>query len=641
MSVTLDTPLQCGPVRLPNRMVFAAHLTNFATDGLPGERHATYYAARAAGGAGLIVTEEHTVHPSDRPYEKLIRGYDERVLPGYRLITQAVHAHGAVVLAQLNHNGAQSTGRYTRRPVWAPSAVADPSFREVPVALTHGRIVELVAGYAEVARRCLEGGFDGVELQCSQASIIRQFLSPTMNRRVDDYGGPVANRTRFLLELVDAVRDAVGPSALVGVRLGCDTLDELDELAEVAKMVAGTGRVDYLSGAVGVAGASQYLITPPMGVPAGYANPVSDTLRRAAGLPVLGIGRFTTAEQAQLALSEEHCDLVGVVRGQISDPDFVAKAAGRSRVCIGSNQGCVGRVGLNHSLGCVQNPQVGREATALPGPAPAAKRVLVVGAGPAGLRAAASAAERGHKVTVCEAGDLVGGQLRWAVRAPGREELGLAVRNLLDDCSRVGVALRTKVRVDASYVTSFGADEVVLATGAVPAPPKWVAPGVCDVVDVLTGRVRPSGSVLVYDELGFHQASSVALLLAERGCQVRMVTPAMVAAQDLGLTLDRERFRRQALACAVAMDTDRVVLDADSGAGRVAVRILHHPTGHVEDAEYDAVVCALPWRPADRLWHELADAAAAGLSVHRVGDCVAPRRMDAAIGEGARLGQAL
>ena len=178
-----------GPLTLANRVVFCAHLTNYACDGLPTEQHAAYYARRAAGGAGLIITEEHSAHPADQPYEKLIQGYRPEVIPGYRRITGAVHAHGVPVLAQLNHNGGQSSGMYSRLPVQAPSPIPDPLFREVPKPVEPEEIAEIVAGYARVARHCAEGGFDGVELQCSQSSIIRGFLSPAANQRTDRYGG--------------------------------------------------------------------------------------------------------------------------------------------------------------------------------------------------------------------------------------------------------------------------------------------------------------------------------------------------------------------------------------------------------------------------------------------------------------------
>ena len=215
----LFSPLRVGPLTLANRLVFAAHLTNYACDGLPTEQHAAYYARRAAGGAGLIITEEHSAHPADQPYEKLIQGYRPEVIPGYRRITGAVHAHGVPVLAQLNHNGGQSCGMYSRLPVQAPSPVPDPLFREVPKPVEPGEIAAIVAGYARVARHCVAGGFDGVELQCSQSSIIRGFLSPAANQRTDRYGGSLGNRARLLLEIVAAVREAIGPGRALGVRL--------------------------------------------------------------------------------------------------------------------------------------------------------------------------------------------------------------------------------------------------------------------------------------------------------------------------------------------------------------------------------------------------------------------------------------
>src|ERR1700722_1512173 len=201
----LFTPLRIGPVTVANRIVFSAHLTNYATDGLPTEQHVAYYAARAAGGAGLIITEEHSTHPTDWPYEKLIHGFNPAAVSGYRRITDAVHAHDVPVLAQINHNGGQSSGMYSRRPVWAPSPVPDPLFREVPKAVERHEIREIVAGYGLVAEHCAAGGFDGVELQCSHSSIVRGFLSPATNIRTDRYGGSLEGRARPLLEALDAV----------------------------------------------------------------------------------------------------------------------------------------------------------------------------------------------------------------------------------------------------------------------------------------------------------------------------------------------------------------------------------------------------------------------------------------------------
>src|SRR5882724_8242431 len=383
----LFSPLRVGPLTLRNRIVFCAHLTNYARGGLPTEQHAAYYAARAAGGAGLIITEEQSVHPSDGAYEKLIRGYQR--------ITRAVHAHGVPVLAQLNHNGGQASGMYSRRPVWAPSAVPDPLFREVPKAIEPHEIAQVVAGYGRVAGHCAAGGFDGVELQCSQSSIVRGFLSRAANTRTDAYGGPLENRARLLLEIIGVVRAAIGPGRALGVRIGGDEPGQngitIDEAVAVARLADATGQVDYISTSTGVATATLYQIAASMQAPPGYALSLPAAIRPAVSVPVVGAGRLTDPRQADRALAEGQCDLVGVVRGQIADPDFAAKAragaAPEIRTCLSCNQECAGRVGLNRWLGCLPNPRAGKESAPLPRPARRGRRVCVVGAGPGGLQA--------------------------------------------------------------------------------------------------------------------------------------------------------------------------------------------------------------------------------------------------------------
>nr|WP_204332329.1 mycofactocin system FadH/OYE family oxidoreductase 2 [Geodermatophilus sabuli] len=635
-------PLRLGPVLLPNRVVFAAHLTNYAEDGLPTARHAAYYAARAAGGAGLVVVEESSIDPGDRPYEKLIRGFDPAVVPGYRAITDAVHAAGAVVLAQVNHNGGQSDGTHTRTPVDAPSPVPDPLFREVPRELDAAGIARLVAGYADVAARCVAGGFDGVEVQGSQSSLVRQFLSRATNRRTDGYGGRPEHRARFLVEVLTAVREALGPGRALGVRLagdeGVDGGTTLDEAVATARLLARGGLVDYVSTTVGVATATLERVIPPMTTPPGYARYVSAAIRAAVDVPVIGVGRFLSPAQAERSLADGDCDLVGVVRGQIADPRFAVKArTGRAadiRTCLGCNQECVGRVGLNRPLGCVTNPRAGRE-TLLPAPS-RRRRVLVVGGGPAGMRTAATAAQRGHEVTLLEASAQTGGSIRLAAAAPGRDGLRPLVDDLAAECARAGVTVRTGVHATAATVRAHRPDVVVLATGARPVRPAWAgtADRVVDVRDVLAGRADPRGAVLVVDDLGSAAAPSVAELLAGRGCAVELVTAAMVVGQDLGLTLDRPAWRRRAAALGIRESPDRLVQGIS---GRV-VRLLHHPTGAEETREADWVVVALPAAPDDALSGELRDA---GLAVHRVGDCLAPRRASAATLDGDRLGLAL
>ncbi|MHC1558842.1 oxidoreductase [Actinomycetospora sp. C-140] len=625
----LGDPVRLGPLVARNRIVFPAHLTDAAVARRPTPQHAAYYGARAAGGAGLVITEEQSVDPADRPYEKLVDGTDPAVVPGYRAIADAVHAHGALVLAQVGHNGGQSSSLYSRAPVDGVDDEPDPMFREVPRPLSSSGRERLVAGFGLVASHVAAGGLDGVEVQCSQASLIRQLFSTRSPRALP-----------FLRAVLAAVRSAVGPDRVVGVRLqgdeGIPGGLSASDAAAVAREVEPL--VDYVNTAVGVATRTLPLIEPPMGVPAGYASHVPTAVRAAVSVPVIGVGRFTTPEQALDAVRSGSCDLVGVVRGQIADPGFAGKALRGERVrrCIGCNQECITRVGLNQRLGCAVNPAAGRESVAANGylaasqraKSPFAARVLVVGGGPAGLAAAVAAARDGASVTLAERSDVLGGQLALAARAPERRELANVVADLAFEARAAGVSVC--LRREVTEVTEVaGVDAVVLATGARPALPGWAAghARIVDVTDVLAGRVAPSGRVLVVDAGRGHAATSTAELLARRGAAVTTVTSALVAAGDLAPTLDRERWRRRASDLGIVELTDRVVLAAREG----AVDLLAHLTGEVTTWETDWVVHAGPPSP-------VVPSLDTDVPVVRVGDCVAPRGIDAAVREGTAAG---
>ncbi|MDN3456707.1 mycofactocin system FadH/OYE family oxidoreductase 2 [Rhodococcus sp. APC 3903] len=643
----LFAPLRLGNLTLRNRVVFSAHLTNYAENGLPTEQHASYYEARARGGAGLIITEEHSTHPSDRPYEKMIAGYRPEAIEGYRRITDAVHAHGSSILGQINHNGGQGAGTYSRSPLLAPSAVADPLFREVPKAVDDADIAEILAGFALVARNCVAGGFDGVELQASQSSIVRAFLAPSTNLRTDRYGGGVANRARFLLEVLGVLRKAIGPDRVLGVRLsgyeGTRGGIELSDAVTTAQLIEADGHVDYINTTVGMATETLHLVEASMAVPTGYANFVPSAIREVIDLPVVGVGRFKTPEQAEAALEDGVCDLVGVVRGQIADPDFVNKArAGQSsqvRTCLSCNQECVGRMGLGRWLGCTENPRAGRESVPLPMPRRRGRTVVVVGGGPAGLQAAATAAQRGHAVTLFERERRLGGQILTASVVSVRRELADLVRNLESECRRSGVTIELGVGADLAIVEERAPDVVVIATGARPVRPTWAGGSerVVSVRDVLDGRVLPSGTVLVYDELGFHQGTSVAEFLADRGCAVTIATNGMVVAQDLSVTLDFEGWNRRAFEKSIVQRTDLMVTSVSTGASP-PVSLVHLPTGVVEEVAVDWVVFATPQEPVDELWNSLQGSS---FEIFRIGDALSPRRSHAAVIEGHRAALAI
>ncbi len=652
----LGSPLRIGGVTVRNRAVLSAHLTNFAEDNLPSDRLIAYYAARAAGGVGMIITEEQSVHPSDHAYQKLIQAYREDVLPGYRRLTGEIHRHDVAILAQINHNGSQGSSGRTRLPLLGPSSVADPLFREVPKAADLADIRSIVWGYADTAERCERGGFDGVELQCSHSSIVRQFLSPRTNLRTDDYGGSLANRVRLLREIVAAIRERVRPGFVIGVRLCGDEFQPdgitLDEAVETAVRLEADGQVDYINTSIGVATESLYLIEASMRVPPDYAMYIPAAIRREVRLPVVGVGRVKDPSQAERILANGWADLVGIVRAQIADSDFVRKAlAGESdqiRFCLSCNQECVGRVGVNRPMGCIENVATGREATHHEGlirPASRPRRVAVVGGGPGGMEAARLAALAGHHVTLFEQEPELGGQVRTAVRAPGRAEFGELIRNLSNAMYQLKVDLRLGARATAEGLLGEGYDDIILSTGARHEKSQASiggtdAPWVYTVTDILERRggsdsIGTGHRVLVIDGIGFHETTGVVEALADRGAQVEVVTSSLYVAGDLGTTLDFEHWSRRVGALGVTMTPDTVVL----GIGDHAADGMDVYTGEPRNWDrLDAVVVAFPPRADDSLYRELKGQHP---SVCRVGDCVTPRRAHAAIIEGNAAGRAV
>ncbi len=488
----LFTPTRIGTAVIPNRVVFAAHLTNLSEENLPGPRLTAYYAERAKGGCGLIITEEQSVHPSDWAYQKLIHGFDPHVIPGYKRTTRAVHEHGTRIFAQINHNGMQASSMYSRRPVVGPSSMVDPIHREMCKELEEEEIAEIVRGYALVAKHVREGSFDGAELQSSHSSLMRQFFSPYYNRRDDAYGGSFENRMRFALEVIAAVRAEIGRDFPLGIRLCGDELIPagltLDEVCEIARRLEATGQLDYINTSIGEFH-NLYMVEGSMHTPPGYQLFVSASIREAVKLPVFCTGRIKDPIQAERILREGLADMVDVVRGQICDPHFTRKAReGRTeaiRLCISCNQYCIGRMGLNLSLGCIQTPATGNELlfppiqsiqaaqtvqlAQLPRRARAAQvqprkpTLLVVGGGPAGMQAAKVA--RGYRVRLYEKQQELGGQINLLVRVPSRVEFGDAARNLQREIIEAGVEVQTGGEVTAELIEREAPDAVIIATG--------------------------------------------------------------------------------------------------------------------------------------------------------------------------------
>ena len=643
----LFSPLRIGMVTVPNRISFSAHLTNLSDDCLPSQRYGAYLAARARGGAGLIITEEQSVHPTDRAYEHLIEAFRPEAVPGYQDLTRAVHRYDTRVFAQLNHNGQQGSGRYSRLPLWAPSPVPDVMFRETPKAMEPEDIGEVQQAFALSAVHIREGGFDGIELQFSHSSLARQFMSPLTNLRTDEYGGSLENRVRFAREVIAAVRRGVGADYTVGVRLCADELIpgglNLDDAKQIAAMLEAGGGIDFVNLSLATF-YNLYMVGGSMHVPLGYTEPLAAGIKQAVSLPVFATGRINDPALAERILADGHADMIGVVRGQIADPEFAAKARdGRVdelRACIACNQACYGRVGLNMSIGCVQNPTVGEEATARadkPEPALRKKRVIVAGGGPAGMWAAKTATLRGHEVTLCEKSGALGGQVKLAMKGAGRDEFGVIVRNERLQLERLEVPVLLEQEVTAEWVLAQHPDAVIVATGSFPRPCPVAGAdgeGVYNVWQVLSGEADLGERVLFLDDDGHHQGTATAELLADLGKTVHIVTPTLFVGSELGPTQDLYLTRQRLLQKGVTFTPDFAVMEILAGAGVKGFNVYSNEWQTIDG--FDSVVAAFGNDADEALYFALKGRVR---ELHRVGDCVAPRRVDSAILEGYLAGR--
>ena len=639
----LFSPLKIGTVTVNNRVVFSAHMTNNGKSGVVTDKHIAYYTERAKGGVGLIITEEQSVHPTDRAYEKLIDAFERKVIPGYKKLTEAVHSYGTKIFAQINHNGSQGNSSYSKMAVWGPSAIPDPIFREIPKQMEKEEIRQVVEGYALVARHVQEGGFDGAELQASHSSLIRQFLSPATNKREDEYGGSLENRLRYVMELIEAIRESVGRDFTLGIRLCGDELIPggitLEQTLEIAKKLEATGKLDYINTSIGNFH-NLFMVEGSMHVPLGYATYMASAIRKVVNIPVFTAGRINDPVQAEQVLAEGHADMVGVVRGQICDPEFTLKAQqGRLdeiRKCIACNQYCVGRMGLNRFLSCIQNSGAGNEKLYGLGTLQSAdkrKRVFVIGGGPAGLEAAKVAAERGHQVTLFEQEAVLGGAVNLFTKIPNRAEFGDHIRNQLNQLQKLDVEVKLGIEVTPELVIGENPDTVIVATGRKKGQPPFAVAAnpmpIGEPQDVLHRNMMLGKKVALIDYTGGQPATGVAELLADLGCEVEILTASLYVAADLGPTQDLPLWYDRVLNKGIKITPNVVVKEVGE-----KVRVFNHYSGKEWDIAADSVVYAHAGLPKAELYFALKGKVP---ELYRAGDCLAPRRVEHAVLDGNRI----
>ncbi|MGW0042821.1 mycofactocin system FadH/OYE family oxidoreductase 1 [Rhodococcus sp. NPDC003348] len=631
----------------PSRVVFGSHETNLAVGRSFSARHTDYYAARARGGCGVIVTECASVVPDDWPYERAPLASE--CLPGWREVVAACRPYGTLVLAGLGHRGMQGSSAYSQSVLWGPSPVADVVTRELPAEMSSREIDSVVTGFADAAALAVAADLDGVELDAGPTALLRQFLSPLTNLRADAYG---TDRARLLREALAAVRAVLGPDRILALRLSCDELAPWggitpDAAAEHVHALADS--IDLITVVRGgPTTATRY--RPDMHTPPMFNVELARRIREVTAVPVVLQGSVIDAPAAQRALDDGVADLVEMTRAQIADPDLVSTVrAGRTpRPCVLCNQTCLVCDPRNPVVTCVGNPSLGEvhlhaagpdEGVLRPGVAAivAPRDVLVVGGGPAGLEAARVLAAAGHRVRLAERESRLGGMVA-RIAVGDRERLSALTDWLADECRRLGVRFDVGREVDAPEIAAAGA--VVLATGSVAAP--WPVPGngsvpICTAPDVLEGT-RPipdvTDGVLVWDPIGGPVGVAVAELLAARGGRVGVVTPDPVVGTELGRTGDLAEANGRLHRAGVHRHLRSRIVGIDGG----RVELEHAHTGERTTIAAVAVVDCGHRLPDDALVRSaesrVAGGGTPGAGWVAAGDCVAPRTVAEAVREG-------
>jgi len=543
----LFSPITIAGLEIRNRIVSTGHDTAIPTDGRVNDRLIAYHEARARGGVGLIVTQVTGVHETARYTAHLLMGTSDDCIAPYRRLAEVVHGHGARIFAQLFHPGREimETSDGTAPVAYAPSMAPSERFHVIPRPLSLAMIAEIVTGYGETARRMAEAGADGVEIIASQGYLPAQFLNPRINRRQDGYGDCLENRLRFLREVLASVRQKA-PSLVVGMRISGDEKDHegLNEDLTLEAIAALEMNLDYVSVVAGssasLAGATH--IVPPMLMENAYVAPFAARVKQAVGIAVMVTGRINQPQEAEKVIASGAADMCGMTRALICDPGMPAKAVlGETddiRACIACNQACIGHFHKGYPISCIQHPETGRELTyGTLKPAAVPRRVMVVGGGPGGMKAAAIAARRGHQVTLYEAAPRLGGQALLAQLLPGRSEFGGIVTNLAREVELAGAKVVTGTAVERALIDSKRPDAVIVATGGKPRWPENIEidddAHVVDAWQVLRDKVNVGASVVVADWRADWIGMGVAELLAASGCRVRLAVNGLHAGELL------------------------------------------------------------------------------------------------------------
>ncbi|MCW2643689.1 MAG: hypothetical protein JWP76_5995 [Dactylosporangium sp.] len=618
-------PIQIGPHRLRGRIYLPAHQPGLADGGHPGPRYVAYHRERARAGVAMQVTGATPIKPSSEWSDICLWNVDESIVPGYRRLAEAVRAEGGRMLAQLAHPGPTE---YEGVEVIGPSRDFSEVSRQVSVAASKAQLDEVVELYAAAADRCRRGELDGVEISMAHGLLLASFISPLTNHRDDEYGGDFDRRLTLPIRVLDAVRAAIGPDLILGIRLGVDDLVEgglrPDDAALVARALQ--GRVDYISVMVGNNNRLEARVRhwPPTPAPPGLFREAARTIKQAVDVPVCAVGRITTVALANDLLVAGDADLVGMVRAQIADADLLGKTR-RGRVadvrpCVGANV-CVNELLAARPLTCLVNPDAGTPGQTLPALDVTGQRAVVIGAGPGGLEAARRLALLGYDVTLFERESAVGGQMAAWSQAPSRREVSRYLRWQERQLDALGVSVQLGTEATVENIRALAPAVIVAATGAMPAPfPVTADDDSVRMVDAITAlHTTLEGDVLVFDDVGELDAAYIAERLAVlTGVHVTLATSRLHMGEGEGITTLYPMIRRLA---EVGVDVVERVRPISLANGQVRLDGVFGEAGRTVHA-----ATLVPWcggTPTVALIEQLRSA---GLHAVVIGDALRPRR---------------
>ncbi|CAG4884790.1 putative NADH oxidase [Georgfuchsia toluolica] len=664
----LFKPLPVGHKVFKNRIIFGPHVTNFWPNQLPDERTTAYYEERAAAGVGAIIIGASPVDQTGNhaPF-MTCKMWSDECIPGLHDIAVAVQRHGAKLLIQLTHTGVHRTPGDDPYPLIAPSQVpAEEEPFHIPREATVEDLHAIADKFADAAERAQRAGLDGIEFHGGHGYLLWAFVTPTMNKRTDQYGGSLENRVRFYLEVIDKVRRRVGKDFIVGCRISSSDMVpgavEIEEGAEIARMLEATGQVDYIHCSLGLYRSVHFTVASHYsGLEPGFEAPLTATIKAAVkNIPVFVVGRINDPILADKLISDGTADACVLIRELIAEPEFALKAQQGHiddiRPCAYWNQGCIGRIWVGQRLQCMMNHASGHETEFGKDhihPAAKPKHILVVGGGPAGLEFARIAAKRGHRITIYERGSELGGQINMFARLPGRAE----VRNWLDwlvrQVQKAGVDIHLNSEVDATNIQALisgsSVDEIVVASGAHAAAdgrsgvttepiPGYDQPHVLTYEHVLAGELpKTLGSrVLIVDELADRIAPGIAEMLADKSRTIEILTRwPSVGHDSLGPMMELPWIYEKLDSLGIKKTSDSWVKSIDKG----AVSAFNIYSGRAWQIEVDTVILVTTKysnTAIERLIRERTK-----LSVHVIGDVVAPRLVGDAISDATRLAHTL